>query len=120
LDFLGIVFQKETRGPRRPGPPWTSGHCRAQELSLWPLRCPRGEGEEGRAGEFNGGVAAAREAVEGRLTGGGALSQEDDGEGALRAKGRSVGGVGGFTEDRVGFYRAEARRGRAERLQWSD
>jgi hypothetical protein len=41
LDFLGIVFQKETRGPRRPGPPWTSGHCRARELGLWPLRCPR-------------------------------------------------------------------------------
>jgi hypothetical protein len=32
----------------------------------------RGRREEGRAGELNGGVAAAREAVEGRLTGGGA------------------------------------------------
>jgi hypothetical protein len=35
LDFLGIVFLKETcgpsprvRGPRRLGPPWTGGHCR--------------------------------------------------------------------------------------------
>jgi hypothetical protein len=36
-------------------------------------------------------------------------SREDDGEGALRAKRGSVGGVGGFTEGGVGFYRAEAR-----------
>jgi hypothetical protein len=60
----------------------------------------------------------AREAVEGRLTGGGALAPEDNGEGMLRAKRGSVGGVGGFTEGGVGFYRAEVRRGRAKRLQW--
>jgi hypothetical protein len=36
----------------------------------------------------------------------------------LRAKRGSVGGVGGFTEGGVGFYRAEVRRGRAKRLQW--
>jgi hypothetical protein len=39
------------------------------------------------------------------------------GEGAMRAKRGSVGGVGGFTKGGVGFYRAEARRGRAEHLQ---
>jgi hypothetical protein len=72
------------------------------------------------AGKLNGGVAAAREAVEGRLTGGGALAREDDSEGTLRAKRGSVGGVGGFTEGGVGFYRANVRRGRAERLQWPD
>jgi hypothetical protein len=33
LDFAGIVFLKETRGPRRPGPPWTGGHCHARELA---------------------------------------------------------------------------------------
>jgi hypothetical protein len=36
-------------------------------------------------------------------------SQEDDGEGAVRAKIEGVDGVGCFTEGRVGFYRAEAR-----------
>jgi hypothetical protein len=69
-------------------------------------------GEEGWAGELNGGVAAAREAMEGRLTGGGASAQKADGEGTLRAKRGSVGGVGVFTEDGAGFYRAEVRRGR--------
>jgi hypothetical protein len=50
--------------------------------------------------------------MEGRLTGGGASARKGDGEGALRAKRGSVGGVGVFTEGRAGFYRAEARRGR--------
>jgi hypothetical protein len=36
-------------------------------------------------------------------------SREDDGEGAMRAKRGGVGGVGGFTEGGVGFYRVEAR-----------
>jgi hypothetical protein len=36
-------------------------------------------------------------------------SREDDGEGASSAKRGSVGGVGGFTEGGVGFYRAEVR-----------
>jgi hypothetical protein len=54
----------------------------------------------------------AREAVEGRLTGGGASAQNRDGEGALRAKIGSVGGVGVFTEGGAGFYRVEVRRGR--------
>jgi hypothetical protein len=44
-------------------------------------------------------------------------ARKDDGEGAMRAKRGGVGGVGGFTEGGVGFYRAEARWGRAERLQ---
>jgi hypothetical protein len=68
-----------------------SCHSGARELP------PRGGGEEGWVGELNGGVAAAREAVEGRLTGGGASAQKGDGEGALRAKRGSVGGVGVFT-----------------------
>jgi hypothetical protein len=67
---------------------------------------------ERRAGEFNNGVAAAQEAVERRLTGGGASAQKGDDEGTLRAKRRSVGGVGVFTEGRAAFYRTEARRGR--------
>jgi hypothetical protein len=56
---------------------WSSASDRsgARELRL------RDGGEEGRAGEPNGGVAAAQEAVEGHLTGGGALAREDDGKG---------------------------------------
>jgi hypothetical protein len=72
----------------------------------------RGGGGVRRAGEFNHGVAAAQEAVERRLTGGGASARKGDGKGALRAKRRSVGGVGVFTEGGASFYRAEARRGR--------
>jgi hypothetical protein len=87
-----------------------SGRSGARELR------PRGGVGERRAGEFNDGVAAAREVVEGRLTGGGASAQKGDGEGALRAKRRSVGGVGVFTEGGAAFYRAEA--GEAECLQW--
>jgi hypothetical protein len=46
-----------------------------------------------------------------------ALAWKGDGEGTVRAKRGSVGGVGGFIEGGVGFYRAEARWGRVERLQ---
>jgi hypothetical protein len=41
LDFPEIVLLKETHRLRWPGPPWTDGHCRAPELSLRLLRCPR-------------------------------------------------------------------------------
>jgi hypothetical protein len=40
---------------------------------------PRGGREEWWAGELNGGVATAREAVEGRLTDGGTSAQKGDG-----------------------------------------
>jgi hypothetical protein len=73
-----------------------SGRSGARELRL------RGRREEGRASELNGGVAAAQEVVE-------LQSREDDGEGAMRAKREGAGGVGGFTEGGVSFYRAEAR-----------
>jgi hypothetical protein len=62
--------------------------------------------------ESSDGVAAAREAVEGRLTGGGASARKGDGEGTLRAKRGSVGGVGLFNEGGAAFYRVEVRRGR--------
>jgi hypothetical protein len=59
LDFPGIVFLKKTRGSsprvrglRWPGPPWTGGHCRSQELAgaralaaLVPESSDRGAGE---------------------------------------------------------------------------
>jgi hypothetical protein len=52
------------------------------------------------------------EAVEGRLTSGGASARKGGGEGTLRAKRRSVGGVRVFTEGGAAFYWAEVRRGR--------
>jgi hypothetical protein len=38
-----------------------------------------------------------------------ASSRKGDGEGAARARREGVGGVGGFTEGGVGFYRVEVR-----------
>jgi hypothetical protein len=103
-------------GPVHRGPAAIATLGSSPELGLQPLQCPRarprGWGGEGRAGEFNDGVAAVREAVEGRLTGGGASARKGGGEGMLRAKRRSVGGVGVFTEGGAAFYRAEARQGR--------
>jgi hypothetical protein len=69
-----------------------SSRSRARELR------PRGGGGEGRAGELNNGVTASWEVVEGRLTGDGASAQKGGGEGIVRAKRRSAGGVGVFTE----------------------
>jgi hypothetical protein len=37
------------------------------------------------------------------------LARKGDGEGTVRARREGVGGVGGFIEGGVGFYRAEAR-----------
>jgi hypothetical protein len=111
-------------GPVHRGPVAIAALGSSPELGLRPLRCPRaptegrGRGRAGRRTQWRGCRGSG--ALEGRLTSGGASAQEDDGEGALRAKGGSVGGVGGFTEGGVGFYRAEVRRGRAERLQWLD
>jgi hypothetical protein len=105
-------------GPVHHGPAAIAALGSSSELGLRPLRCPRaptegrGRGRAGRRAQC--GVAAAREAVEGCLTGSGASAQKGDDEGTLRAKRRSVGGVGVFTEGGAAFYRAEA-----ECLQWS-
>jgi hypothetical protein len=111
-------------GPIHRGPAAIAVLGSSPELGLRPLRCLRapieGWGRGRAAGKLNGGVAVAQEVVKGRLTGGGASAREDDSEGALRAKRGSVRGVGGFTKGGVGFYMAEVRWGRAERLQWPD
>jgi hypothetical protein len=124
LDLLGIVFLKKTRGPsprvrglRRPGPPWTGGHCRSRELagarppgvsvpesSFKPTNSMAGFPWLGR--RWRGGLPVTETSA-----------RKDDGEGAVRARRGGVGSVGGFTVGGVGFYRAEVRRGRAERLE---
>jgi hypothetical protein len=127
LKFPGIVFLKENPSTKSMSS-WTvparstverrtlpcSGAHRSSASGLSGARelRRRGGGGERRAGEFNDEVVTAREVVERRLTDGGASARKGDGEGALRAKRRSVGGVGVFTEGGVAFYRAEARRGR--------
>jgi hypothetical protein len=65
LDFPGIVSLKKTRGPcrrvhglRRPGPPWTGGHCRSRELAgARPPAVPVPESSDRGAGEREGGPA---------------------------------------------------------------
>jgi hypothetical protein len=110
---------------RDSGPPWTGGHCRSRELTgAPPPAAPASESSDRGVGEREGGPANAMAGLPrlGRQWKGGSpvtetSAQKDDGEAAVRARRGSVGGVGGFTVGGVGFYRAEARRGRAERLQ---
>jgi hypothetical protein len=54
----------------------------------------------------------AWKAARGWLTGGGVSDRKGGGEGTVRAKRRSAGGVGFFTEGGAAFYREEARQGR--------
>jgi hypothetical protein len=124
LDFSGTVFLKKTHGPsprvrglRRPGPPWIGGHFRSRELAgARPPAAPVPESSDRGAGERKGGPANSMAGLswlgrrwKGVSSAAELLSREDDGEGALRAKRGSIGGVGGFTEGRVSFYRVEAR-----------
>jgi hypothetical protein len=69
-----------TGTPVHHGPAAIAALGSSPELGLQPLRCPRalteGGREGGRAGELNGAVAVAQEAVEGRLTGDGKIGSE--------------------------------------------
>jgi hypothetical protein len=102
------------------GPPWTGGHCRSRELAgARPPAAPVPESSDRGVGEREGGPANSMAGLPrlGRQWKGGSPATEtsarkDDGEGVVRARRGGVGGVGG-----VGFYRAEVRWGRAERLQ---
>jgi hypothetical protein len=110
---------------RDSGPSWTGGHCCSRELiGAQPPAAPVPEGSDRGASEREGGPANSMLGLPllGRRWKGGSLATEtsarkDDGEGAVRARSGGVGGVGGFTMGGVGFYRAEARRARVERLQ---
>jgi hypothetical protein len=107
------------------GPLWTGGHCRSRELvRARPPAPPVPESSERGAGEREGGPANSMAGLSqlGRRWKGVSPATKtsawkDDGEGAVRARSGGVGGVGGFTVGGVGFYRAEARRARVERLQ---
>jgi hypothetical protein len=124
LDFLGIVFLKKTREPsprvrglRRPDPPWTGGHCRPRELTgarhpaaPVPESSDRGAGErEGGPVNSMAGLPRLRRRWKSVSPATETSAQKDDGEGAVRARREGVGGVGGFIEGGVSFYRAEAR-----------
>jgi hypothetical protein len=110
---------------RDSGPPWTGGHCRSLELTgARPPAAPVPESSNRGASEREGGPANSMAGLPwlGRRWKGGSpatetLARKDDDEGMVRARRGGVGGVGGFTVGGVGFYRAEARRGKAERLQ---
>jgi hypothetical protein len=107
------------------GPPWTVSHCRSREhTGARPPAAPVPESSDRGASEREGGPANSMAGLPwlGRQWKGGSpatetSAQKDNGEGAVRARRGGVGGVRGFTVGGVGFYRAEARRGRAERLQ---
>ncbi len=111
---------------RNSGPPWTGGHCRSQELAgARPPAAPVPESSDLRAGEGEGRPAnsmARSPRLRRRWKGGSPATEssarKDNGEGVVRARREGFGGVGCSTGGGVGFYRAEARRGRAERLQW--
>jgi hypothetical protein len=117
LDFLGVVFLKKTRGVRRPGPPWTGGHCRSWELAgARPPAAPVPESSDQGAGEREGGPANSMAGLPWLKRWWKSVSpatetsaRKDVGEGAVRARREGVGGVGGFSECGVGFYRTEAR-----------
>jgi hypothetical protein len=84
------------------------------ELGLQPLRCPRapteGAGErEGGPANSMAGLPRLRRRWKSVSPETETLARKDDGEGAVRARREGVGGVGGFTEGGVGFYRAEMR-----------
>jgi hypothetical protein len=78
-----------------------------------PRRLAVRRGKEGRRhGKSNLANIEAWKAARGWLTGGGVSAQKGSGEGTVRAKRRSAGGVGVFTEGGAAFYRAKVMWGR--------
>jgi hypothetical protein len=98
---------------RDSGPPWTGGHGRARELAgAWPPAAPVPESSDRGAVEREGGpvnsmvgLPRLRRRWYGGSPAAETSAQKDDGEGTVRARLGGVGGVGGFTVGRVGFYR---------------
>jgi hypothetical protein len=122
IGFSGNCFPKKTRGPSpqarelyRPDPPWTGGHCRSRELTgARPPAAPVPESSDRGACERKGGSANSMAGLPrlGRRWKGVSPAAEASArkrDGTVRARREGVGGVGGFNEGGVGFYRAEAR-----------
>jgi hypothetical protein len=97
VDRTGVHGSVDRTGLVHHGPAAIAACRSSPELSLRRFGVrevqPRGGGGDGQACEFNDGVASAR---------------KGGGEGTVRAKRRSAGGVGVFTEGRAAFYKAEA------------
>jgi hypothetical protein len=96
-------------------PPWlavelTGGRPSGRSRPQW--FATRWGKEGGRDGESNLANTEAWDAARRPRTGGGTSARKSGGVGAVRAKRRSVGGVGVFTVGGVAFCRAEARRGK--------
>jgi hypothetical protein len=121
IGFSGNCFPKEKSWTESTSP-WTAlarSTVDRRPLPLSGARPPTAlvpESSDRGAGERKGGPANSMAGLprlgrrwKGVSPAAELRSREDDDEGALRAKRGSVGGVGGFTEGGVGFYRAEAR-----------
>jgi hypothetical protein len=121
IGFSGNCFPKENSWTESTSP-WAAPA--RSTVDRWPLplsgaRPPSAlvpESSDRGAGERKGGPANSMAGLpqlgrrwKGVSPAAELRSREDDSEGALRAKRGSVGGVGGFTEGAVSFYRAEAR-----------
>jgi hypothetical protein len=97
-------------------PPWPaveltgaqpSGRSEPRRLAV------RGGKEGGHQGESNLANTEAWKATRRQCIGSRTLAQKGGIQGVMRAKRRSVGGVGVFTEGRAAINKAEVRRGRS-------
>jgi hypothetical protein len=96
--------------------PWLAmeltGAWHSSRSRPWRLATRWGK-EGGRRGESNLGNTEAWKAARRRRRGGRTSARKGGSVGAMRAKRRSVGGVGVFTEGGVAFYATEVTRGRS-------
>jgi hypothetical protein len=79
LDFLELILDRKIRGlsprgcgPRRPGPPWTGGHCRELELIRARPPAPPDAGQGAEEEEESTGVPVPGSPGLGRWQSGGA------------------------------------------------
>jgi hypothetical protein len=121
IGFSGNCFPKENTWTESTSlwtaPAWSTMDRRPLPLlGARPPAAPVPESSDRGAGERKGGPANfmaglpwLRRRWKGVSPAAEASAQKGDGEGAVRARREGVGGVGGFTEGGVGFYRAEVR-----------
>jgi hypothetical protein len=96
-------------------PPWPAVELTGAQPSgcSGPQRLAVRWGKGGHQGESNLANTEAWKAARRRRTGSKTLARKGGIEGIVRAKRRSVGGVGVFTEGRAAINKAEVRRGRS-------